>query len=64
MKKVVLNKDEAVKAAEEIGFPVMVKGLGVKLLHKTEFGLVHLLLSKQRNHTSLLQGKTIKPASG
>jgi len=42
--KVALNKDEAVKAAEEIGFPVVVKGLGSKLLHKTELGLVHLNL--------------------
>ncbi|MBW1820629.1 MAG: acetate--CoA ligase family protein, partial [Deltaproteobacteria bacterium] len=26
--KVALNKDEVVKAAEEIGFPVVAKGLG------------------------------------
>ena len=43
--KVVLNKDGAVKAAEEIGFPVVLKGLGAKLLHKTELGLVHLNLT-------------------
>ena len=43
--KVALNKDEAVKAAEETGFPVVVKGLGAKLLHKTELGLVHLNLT-------------------
>ncbi|MDX2440830.1 MAG: acetate--CoA ligase family protein, partial [Desulfobacterales bacterium] len=43
--KVVLNKDEAVNAAEKIGFPVVVKGLGAKLLHKTELGIVHLNLN-------------------
>jgi len=47
--KVVLNKDEAVKAAEEIGFPVVVKGLGAKLLHKTELGLVHLNLTDSQS---------------
>ena len=43
--QVALNIDEAIKAAEEIGFPVVVKGLGAKLLHKTELGLVHLNLT-------------------
>lgn len=33
--------EEAVKIAEEIGFPVVLKGLGKMLLHKTELGLVH-----------------------
>ncbi|MBW2606086.1 MAG: acetate--CoA ligase family protein [Deltaproteobacteria bacterium] len=47
--KVALNKDEAVKAAEEIGFPVVVKGLGAKLLHKTELGLVHLNLADSQS---------------
>ena len=42
---IVSNKNEAVKAAEKIGFPVVVKGLGAKLLHKTELGLVHLNLT-------------------
>ncbi len=46
---VVLNKDEAVKAAEEIGFPVVIKGLGAKLLHKTELGLVHLNLTDSQS---------------
>ncbi len=34
----------AVSAAEEIGFPVVLKGLGQRLLHKTEQRLVHLNL--------------------
>jgi len=45
---VALNKDQAVKAAEKIGFPVVVKGLGAKLLHKTELGLVHLNLTESQ----------------
>jgi len=43
--KVAINKDEALKASEETGFPVVLKGLGAKLLHKTELGLVHLNLT-------------------
>ncbi|NNK85335.1 MAG: acetate--CoA ligase family protein, partial [Desulfobacterales bacterium] len=45
---VVTTKDEAVKAAGKIGFPVVVKGLGAKLLHKTELGLVHLNLTESK----------------
>jgi acyl-CoA synthetase (NDP forming) len=37
--------DEAVAAAEKIGFPVVLKGLGAKLTHKTERGLVCLNLN-------------------
>ncbi|MDO9229422.1 MAG: acetate--CoA ligase family protein [Syntrophales bacterium] len=36
--------EEAVAKAEEIGFPVVLKGLGTKLTHKTERGLVRLNL--------------------
>ncbi len=36
--------DEAVQKAEAFGFPVVLKGLGTKLTHKTERGLVHLNL--------------------
>jgi len=35
---------EAVRAAKEFGFPVVLKGLGKLLLHKTESRLVHLNL--------------------
>jgi len=38
------DKYAAVKAAEAYGFPVVLKGLGSELLHKTEMGLVHLNL--------------------
>ena len=43
--RMVKTTDEAVKAAHDIGFPVVLKGLGDTLLHKTERGLVHLHLS-------------------
>ncbi|MDD4240259.1 MAG: acetate--CoA ligase family protein [Smithellaceae bacterium] len=39
---VALTAEEAVGAAQAFGFPVVVKGLGNKLTHKTEKGLVHL----------------------
>ena len=39
------NEDEAIKAAQKIGFPVVLKGLGATFLHKTERGLVHLNLT-------------------
>jgi len=40
----VKTPEEAFRAAEAIGFPVVLKGLGTKLTHKTERGLVHLNL--------------------
>jgi len=39
---------EAAAAAEKIGFPVVLKGLGAKLTHKTEQGLVHLNLNDRQ----------------
>ncbi len=41
---VVLNSKEAVARARMMGFPVVLKGLGTKLTHKTERGLVKLNL--------------------
>jgi acyl-CoA synthetase (NDP forming) len=42
------SSKEAVDAAQQIGFPVVLKGLGSSLMHKTERGIVHLnLLSSQ-----------------
>ncbi len=39
------NAEAAVAAAVDLGFPVVLKGLGDDLLHKTESGLVHLNLA-------------------
>jgi len=42
-----LSPEEAAKAAEQMDFPSVVKGLGSRLLHKTEMGLVHLNLHNE-----------------
>ncbi len=42
--KTVKSIEEAVKEAQKIGYPVVVKGLGARLTHKTERGLVKLNL--------------------
>lgn len=41
---VAADADRAVAAAEAFGYPVVLKGLGAALQHKTEKGLVHLHL--------------------
>ena len=46
---VVANYNEAISAAEELGYPVVIKGLGSALAHKTEHGLVHLNLRDSRD---------------
>ncbi|TAK32478.1 MAG: carboxylate--amine ligase [Chloroflexota bacterium] len=40
------SSDEAVKAAEELGYPVVLKGTHWELTHKTELGLVLMKLRK------------------
>ncbi len=42
---VAMTTEEAVNKADAFGFPVVLKGLGAKLTHKTEMGLVHLGLN-------------------
>ncbi|MFW6333391.1 MAG: acetate--CoA ligase family protein [Thermodesulfobacteriota bacterium] len=39
------DAETAVQTAEKIGFPVVLKGMGAALSHKTEQGLVHLNLT-------------------
>ena len=59
---VVQNGAEAVRRAKEIGFPVVLKGLGARLTHKTERGLVKINL---RNQTELRQAaRQIAAAAG
>ncbi len=43
--KLAASKDEAVKFAGEIGYPVVLKGCSDKAAHKTEMGLVKLKLA-------------------
>ncbi len=42
---IALTPEEAAAVAQAFGFPVVLKGLGAKLTHKTERGLVKLNLS-------------------
>jgi acyl-CoA synthetase (NDP forming) len=42
--KTAATADEAIEIALKIGFPVVLKGMGAALQHKTEKGLVHLHL--------------------
>lgn len=42
------NEAEALEAAQTIGYPVVIKGLGETLLHKTERGLVHLNIQDEK----------------
>ena len=43
----VASIDEAVVAAERLGYPVAIKGIGPRLLHKTEFKAVRLNLASR-----------------
>jgi len=43
------DEDAAVCAADDIGYPVVVKGLGADLLHKTDAGLVSLNLADSKS---------------
>lgn len=55
--------DDAVAIAVDLGFPVVLKGLGETLLHKTENGLVHLNLSDEKAVLSAAD-KIIRTAPG
>ena len=54
--------EEAVQSAEKFGFPVVLKGLGSKLTHKTERGLVHLNLKD--SEAVLSAARAISVAAG
>ncbi|MDD5169230.1 MAG: acetate--CoA ligase family protein, partial [Syntrophales bacterium] len=45
---IAMTPDEAALQAGKYGFPVVLKGLGTRLMHKTERGLVHLNLTNKR----------------
>ncbi|MFL6273600.1 MAG: GNAT family N-acetyltransferase [Blastocatellia bacterium] len=46
--RLVTTTDEAVKAARAIGYPVVLKAVGPRILHKTEVGGVRLNLANER----------------
>jgi acyl-CoA synthetase (NDP forming) len=53
---------EVAIAARDIGFPVVVKGVGANLLHKTERGLVHLNLFNAQSVENAVQAITSEAA--
>ncbi|MBN2568497.1 MAG: acetate--CoA ligase family protein [Deltaproteobacteria bacterium] len=59
--RVAEDENTAVKAAEEIGFPVVMKALGASLTHKTERRLVHLNVTN-RNFARTAAREIIKEA--
>ncbi|MDP3283399.1 MAG: acetate--CoA ligase family protein, partial [Desulfobacterales bacterium] len=70
--KIAASPDEAVSTALKIGFPVVLKGLGSSILHKTEMGLVHLnlkdpeevkeaALTIEKNAGEKLEGFLVQP---
>ena len=60
--KAVKTVEEAAKSAEDIGYPVVLKGLGSRLTHKTEKGLVKLNLKNKKDVQSA--ALYIKEAAG
>lgn len=57
------SKEEAVAMAAAAGYPVVLKGTGKKLLHKTERGLVHVNLEDEGAVASAA-GRIIAEAAG
>jgi len=51
----VLRREDVVPAADSLGYPVVLKGIGRKLMHKTEQGLVYLHLADSRSVVNAVQ---------
>ncbi len=54
--RIATDEDEAVAAAEALGYPVVVKADGPDLLHKTEAGAVHLEVRDARAVREIFRG--------
>jgi acetyl-CoA synthetase (ADP-forming) len=59
--KVVSTENDAVAAAAEIGYPVVLKGSGDELAHKTEFNLIALDLRKEEEVREAFKKLTSNP---
>ena len=59
--KVATTEDDAVAAAAEIGYPVVLKGSGDELSHKTEFNLIALDLRKEDEVREAFKNLTTNP---
>lgn len=58
------DRDAAVAAAAEIGFPVVVKGSGADLMHKTESGVVFVNISDEQGVAEAFDSVAAKMGSG
>lgn len=58
---VVTTEDDAVSAADKIGYPVVLKGSGDELSHKTELNLIALDLRKEEEVREAFQKLTSNP---
>jgi len=58
---VATTADEAVTMASEIGYPVVLKGSGEELSHKTEMNLIALDLKDEKSVRDAFQGLTANP---
>jgi succinyl-CoA synthetase beta subunit len=59
--KIVTTEDDAVTAASETGYPVVLKGSGEKISHKTEFDLIALDLKNESDVRQAYQKLTSNP---
>jgi acetyl-CoA synthetase (ADP-forming) len=59
--KVVSKEDDAVSAAQEMGYPVVLKGSGEELAHKTELDLIALNLRDEKEVREAFQRLTSTP---
>ncbi|MFO7988576.1 MAG: acetate--CoA ligase family protein, partial [Desulfotignum sp.] len=57
---VVNTAQQAMDAACELGFPVVLKAMGEKILHKTEAGLVHTGLATAEQVNTAVQQMTVR----
>lgn len=59
--KTATTEDDAVKAASKIGYPVVLKGSGEEISHKTEFDLIALDLKNESDIRQAYQKLTSNP---
>lgn len=59
--KVVTTEEDAVQAAGEIGYPIVLKGSGEELAHKTELDLIALNLRDEAEVREAYKNLTTKP---
>lgn len=59
--KTATTEDDAVKAASKIGYPVVLKGSGEEISHKTEFDLIALDLKNESDVRQAYQKLTSNP---